>query len=475
MMLPSSADVLILGAGLAGLRAGLSCLEAAPGLKVVVASLTDGPSGSSFANGNDALGIHACQSDTEREAYVREVLALNRGALLSETLLSIQAEEGEARLRDLTTLGLSFIRDESGALMPHSSCFSPHSRRAFIFTRLADAYRRFRDRLDSLGCAFAHGWMPARILGNPVSGVLFIPAGGGAPTTVRARAVVAALGGPSRLFAHTMAGPGVPGYGQGLLARAGARMANQGYLQYMWGSVPGKRFWMPAETGSGGWTILMPEGSDRPGALVRMEDMVPGLAVLAASRAGHCPYGYGLEDAAIDHALLRGLGGDGVVTVVRPDGSRHRIAPMAHASNGGAVIDGNAETSVPGLLACGECATGMHGANRLGGCMVLATQVFGHRAGLRAAELALDAGSEPSGDGNDEGPEGICEDAGERREGLRRLAEGMSLHAVPGRRPGRRAFAAEMESRRDIARDWFLSLCLETTSGILAGMAYGAY
>lgn len=471
MMLPSSADVLILGAGLAGLRAALSCLEAAPGLKVVVASLTDGPSGSSFANGNDALGIHVCRSDADREAYVREVLALNRGALLSESLLSIQAEEGEARLRDLDALGLDFTRDASGALLPHSSCFSPHSRRAFIFTRLAVAYRRFRERLDSLGCAFAPGWMPARIAGDPVSGVLFVPAGGGAPVLVRTGAVVAALGGPSRLFARTMSGPGVPGYGQGLLSRAGARMANQGYLQYMWGLAPGKRFWMPAETGSGGWSVRMPEGSDRPGELVRMEDMVPELARLSALRAGHCPYGYGLDDAAIDHALLGGLGGDGVVTVVRPDGVEQRVAPMAHASNGGAVIDENAETSVPGLMACGECATGMHGSNRLGGGMVLATQVFGHRAGLRAARLAL--GADPVLPAN-AGQDDIAEEAAERREGLRWLADGMSLHAVPGRRPGRRAFAAEANSRRSRARDWLLSICLETTSGILAGMSFRA-
>lgn len=66
---------------------------------------------------------------------------------------------------------------------------------------------------------------------------------------------------------------------------------------------------------------------------------------------------------------------------------------MAHAGNGGAVIDAHGQTSVAGLFACGECATGMHGANRIGGAMVLATQVFGHRAGVAAARMAADAGS----------------------------------------------------------------------------------
>ena len=58
---------------------------------------------------------------------------------------------------------------------------------------------------------------------------------------------------------------------------------------------------------------------------------------------------------------------------------------MAHSGNGGARIDNYAQTSIPGLYAVGECASGMHGANRMGGGMVLATQVFGYAAGKNAA------------------------------------------------------------------------------------------
>lgn len=472
------ADVLILGAGLAGLRAALSCLEASPSLRVAVASPASGPSGSSFANVNDALGMHVCLTDQDREDYTREVLSLNQGtggAWLSPELLAIQAEDSEARFRDLLALGVPFTRDASGEPLAHSSCFSPHSRRAFVFTGLAKAHACFAARLEALGCRFLHGFQAASVLGDPARGALLMPCAAGGPPRpgqnrpiiVRARAVVAAMGGPARLFAHSMAGPN-PGFGQGVLARAGARMANLGFLQYMWGALPGKTFWQPGVTGGGGYRLERPgsrEGSS--GAPIAVEELVPGLGELSARRVGHCPFGYSLDDSAIDLALAEGLDSAGVATLLAPDGTPLRVAPMAHASNGGAMIDEHGQTSVPGLLACGECATGMHGANRVGGGMVLATQVFGHRAGVRAARIAEDSGPE---DAQAALPEQFLDDGAERREGLDWLARGLSRYAALGGRPGHAAFAAQVRQRLEQARDWRLSLSLETGLGILSNL-----
>lgn len=459
-MLPASTDVLVLGAGLAGLRAALSCLQSAPGLSVTVVSLSPGPAGSSFANQNDALGIHACLTDNDREAYTREVLSLNRGAWLSTPLLEIQAEESEERLRDLVVLGLPFKLEPSGALSPHASCFSPSSKRAYIFSPLGKAHACFIDRLTALGCRFADHWLPAAILGNPALGALLVHASGERQATVSAKAVIVALGGPGRLFAHSMAGPGVPGYGQGLLARAGAEMKNLGYLQYMWGMVPDKTFWQPAVLAAGGYHVIRPDGR-----VVRPEDEIAGFQEICAQRGGHCPYGHGLDDSVLDLFLAKALNQDATVTIDTPGNGYARVAPMAHASNGGAVIDVNAETSVPGLLACGECATGMHGSNRLGGAMVLATQVFGHRAGVRAAAIAANAGA--FGARSDEA---VATDEAERAEGLAWLAKGLSRFAILGGRPGHAGFRAELRQRLNSARDWRLSLSLETGFGIVASL-----
>ncbi len=471
-MRPLAVDVLILGAGLAGLRAALSCLSATPSLSVLVASLHDAPSGSSFANQNNALGIHACATSAEREAYFHEAVRLNRGAQLNEQLLSIQAEESWDRLLDLEALGLAFVRDASGRLLAHSSCFSPDSRRAYVFTGLAMAYHAFRARLDTLGCRFLPGCLTAALLPG---GALLLPerTHNGPPVAVGAKATIVALGGPGRLFAHSMAGPGVPGYSHGLLAQAGVRLANTGFLQWMWGTSPDKTFWQPAVLAQGGYTVRSATGE------IPFEELLEGSALggmssaiaklagqqrlseLAASRSGHCPFGYGLPDAALDLALAENMDATGVVHLRTPDGQPLDVAPMAHASNGGALIDEWGQTNVPGLLACGECATGMHGANRLGGGIILASQVFGHRAGLRAAQLA-DSGQEPGEvyDVAGELLEGLHTDVEERRQGLHDLGLGLSRFAALGGRPGHVRFKKHLETLR--SQDWLLTASQDT-------------
>jgi fumarate reductase (CoM/CoB) subunit A len=69
--------------------------------------------------------------------------------------------------------------------------------------------------------------------------------------------------------------------------------------------------------------------------------------------------------------------------------ARQEVVHFAHAFNGGIKIDERGESTLPGLYAAGEVAAGPHGADRIGGCMMTATQVFGQRAGQHAGLRAL--------------------------------------------------------------------------------------
>jgi len=182
---------------------------------------------------------------------------------------------------------------------------------------------------------------------------------------VDAGVVIAALGGPAPLFGRRICGPG-SGLAYGLLHHAGARLVNAGYLQFFWGHARGRAFVNPADLP---WSELAPE-----------------LSPLADSRRMHCPVAYGLPDAALDRELLARRDADGLVRLP----GQEPLALYAHAGNGGARIDELGRTTVPGLYACGECAGGMHGAQRLGGGMVLSALVFGARAGAAAAAEARD-------------------------------------------------------------------------------------
>jgi len=378
------ADVLVLGAGLAGLAAARAALEASPGSVVAVAAPGDGPSGSSFANIHDRLGLHAPATAAERQDFCREALTLGRPGVVREDLVKILSQEALDHRHGLEALGVSFVRDDGGAVRLFPACFSPRSRRAAVFYDLAHASRCLAGRVTALGGRLAPGLTAVSLLqespGARVLGALCEDAAGGLHVWP-ARAVVAAMGGPASLFLHNQAGRGGTGTGHGILAGAGAVMANTAYLQWMWARLPDRAFW-PV------WSLLGDAASllDRRGHPVPLPDTV---RAAAASRAEHCPLGHGLADAALDRFVL-GQTGEMGVAVIRASspgqsGESFRVALMAHAGNGGAVIDGHGRTTVPGLFAAGECATGMHGANRLGGAMVAACLVFGARAGKAAA------------------------------------------------------------------------------------------
>lgn len=375
----ATGHVLVLGAGLAGMRAAWAAKEAAPGLAVTLISPRKGPSGSSFANRNNALGVQA-PLPHEAEAFVTEALRLAPPAHIRPELVRALAADAPARVAELHGLGLSFRMADDGSPARFPGCFSPHPR-AQIFDGLAAAHAAFLAKLTDLGVRLLHGFEALELATDAtgrVCGARLYALRGGQTLTLRAGAVIAALGGPAPLFARRLCGPGGSALAYGLLHSAGARLVNAQYLQFFWGNVPDGSF-------------------VNPGALPWPEE----LAELAAARRSHCPMAYSLPDAALDRALLsrreaKGMRGmSGMRGLVRPplQGAEQQaeetpLALFAHAGNGGALVDEQGRTTVPGLYACGECAGGMHGAQRLGGGMVLSALVFGARAGAAAASEA---------------------------------------------------------------------------------------
>jgi L-aspartate oxidase len=459
-------DVLVLGAGLAGLRAAWAAKQAAPRARVLLVALRETPSGSSFANANNALGMQYCLDERERRAFAAEAVALAAPGRIEPGLADILANESAARLGDLEELGLAFARLPDGALRRHPGCFSASPPRAAVFSGLARAHALFLAKTTALGVAFLFNQRVLALVADEaarprrVVGALLAEPATGRPLAVAAGAVVAALGGPAPLFLFNQAGAANPGVSLALLARAGATLANVSYLQFMWAETGSGTFWPVARLAEPGLTVLNDRGLAEP---------VPEafgdacLGELAAARVGHCPFGHGLPDSRLDLFLAEHIGADHAVGVGLPEGGGVRVAPMAHAGNGGAAVDESGATSVAGLYAAGECATLMHGANRLGGAMVAATQVFGARAGTAAALAAPAApGTAALRAAARELAAGMSFDPAERAAGLARLAEGLQRHLVLGGRPGLRAFAGKLDTWLTRARDYELRLAVET-------------
>ncbi|ADU63288.1 MAG: FAD-binding protein [Pseudodesulfovibrio sp.] len=382
----TATDILVLGSGLAGLRAAWAAREGAPHLRVTVACLKSAPSGSSFTNRNNALGVQLLDTEPRQSAFCHEAIALGRPGFVNKKLVEILASESQDRVREMEALGLRLRRNPDGSLARFPGCGS-HDPRAAIFHDLNGAFNQYRIKTDSCGVDFSIG---TEILGivtdaGAARGAWGWDAGESAFTAVRARAVILALGGPAPLFARHQAGGANPGLSLGLLADAGVKTANEPFLQFMWGREDAS-FLNPASLLAPGHGLRMPDGS----RLDAGEALGPTLPKLRALRLAHCPAFHHQPQAALDRLLLHGLHQDGFARVETPNGVI-KAGLYAHAGNGGSVVDEHGQTSLPGLFAIGECATGMHGANRLGGAMVLATQVFGRRAGLAAARYAAGA------------------------------------------------------------------------------------
>lgn len=389
---PLRCDVLVLGAGLAGLRAAWAAAEAAPGARVLLAAPLAGPSGSALANANARLGVLAPHTDALRETLAARILALATPGQADPALIATLLEDTPARVAELAALGVPMERTPDGAQRLHPACFAPDHACAALLTDLPRAHALLAARARTLGAEMLPGLAATRLLAGPdgaACGALLTRLADGAPVAVAARAVIATLGGPAALFGATLAGPGSLGLGPGLLDGAGAALANCGFVQFFWSEVPGGAFFRVHALAAPGAGLREPGGAVRP--------LPPELVPHAAARATHCPASWGLPDAVLDRFLAARLDEAGTLDVTLADGRTTRIAPWAHSGNGGALVDPRGATTVPGLFAAGECATGMHGADRVGGAMAAAALVFGARAGAGAARHAMAATPLPDG------------------------------------------------------------------------------
>lgn len=395
-------DALVIGSGLAGLRAAEELARA--GLRTLLVSSGPFRSGSSFCPWTWGLGMVAPRNDAERQALFDEIgavgLGLNEGAL-TRTLVERVAGEIER----LQSIGVEFRpATEAAGVIPCFGSFRlawygfefPSARRAF--GRLADL-----ENLDIEGGLTVVDLFDAG-LGDKAA---LCYRTDGAPKIIRARAIVIATGGFTPLFSRNFSAETAPVPLHAAAAKLGCRMRNMEFVQFI-----------PAHTAPAARSIF----NERAFSRVRFE-AADGAAIfgdadrpLLEMRAAHGPFTTRLPDIAIDEAMFSRWRDTGqpVSAVYPPDidaepdtllrayfhwfrgkfkgeiPSRIGILHYAHACNGGIEIDAGGRTAVPGIFACGETSGGIHGADRIGGLSTGGALVFGAAAGRSAAAYCRD-------------------------------------------------------------------------------------
>ena len=396
-----SADVCVVGSGVAGLCVALHARAA--GLSVAVVTKVRVDDGSTrWAQGGIAAVLDP--ADTA-EAHARDTEVAGVG-LCEPAAVSVLVHEGPERLRQLIGWGAAFDRDPDGRLLltregGHSADRIVH---AGGDATGSEVQRALQDavRADP-GVTLVEHAMVLDLLTDATgraAGVTLHVLGEGSADgvgAVRARAVVLATGGMGQVYAATTNPPVSTGDGVALGLRSGAVATDLEFVQFHPTALylgPDARGQQPlvSEALRGEGAVL------RDGAGERFMVGVHPLAELAprdvvAKGITRVQLRDGVDHVWLDARSVPGIEHRFPTIVascrragVDPATDLVPVTPAAHYASGGLVTDLAGRTTVPGLYACGEVAcTGVHGANRLASNSLLEGLVFAARIG---ADLA---------------------------------------------------------------------------------------
>ncbi|MFD4606585.1 fumarate reductase/succinate dehydrogenase flavoprotein subunit [Streptomyces sp. NPDC058440] len=444
-------DVVVVGAGGAGLRAAIEARERGARTAVICKSLF-GKAHTVMAEGGIAAAMANANEHDTWQVHFRDTL--RGGKFLNQwRMAELHAQEAPQRVWELETWGALFDRTKDGRISQRNFGGHEYPRLAHVGDRTGlELIRTLQQKIVSLQqedkretgdyesrLKVFQECTVTRVLkdGNGVSGVFGYERESGRFFVLEAPAVVVATGGIGKSFKVTSNSWEYTGDGHALALLAGAPLLNMEFVQFH----PTGMVWPPSVKG-----ILVTESVRGDGGVLRnsedkrfMFDYIPDVfKEKYAESEGEADRWYEDPDnnrrppellprdevaRAINSEVKAGRGSPhggvflDVSTRMPAEVVRRRlpsmyhqfkeladvditaepmeVGPTCHYVMGGVAVDSDtaAARGVPGLFAAGEVAGGMHGSNRLGGNSLSDLLVFGRRAGWHAAEYATGASS----------------------------------------------------------------------------------
>ena len=390
-------DVLILGGGLAGLRAALAV---DPRLTVTVVTKDDlQGSSSQWAQG----GIAGVVDPEDRfDNHVADTLSAG-GGLCHADVVDAVVREAPTRIAELIAWGTRFDATNGALELGREG---GHSHRRIVHA-LGDATGRevMRAVIErTRGLANLEVWPDTFTIdlvtheGACRGAIVWHPAHG--KTIVWARRTILATGGAGQLYRESTNPPGASGDGLALAWRAGAELRDMEFMQFhptvLYIAGGSRSLITEAVRGAGAHLVdrdgrrFMPDFDPR--AELAPRDVVSRAITVVMHRTHHANVYLDLSHLDADLVRRQFPGMAAVCAKFGLDLARDRIPvrPGAHYMIGGVTVDADGRTTVPGLLAAGEVtSSGLHGANRLASNSLLEGLVYGGRAGAAASADAL--------------------------------------------------------------------------------------
>lgn len=403
-------DVLVVGAGAAGMYAAMAAAKAGADVVLVDRSLVGRGGATIMAQ----MTVAAALGETEPDHWVRhlaDTLAAGRG-LCNEELAAILCKEAPDRIRELDGWKVGWARNEDGGIRAVKAPGHQAQRCVYVdFLNTGPAVARtMRVQVSrTKGVSRVSGLAIRDLVVNDgrVVGAIGVNVDDGAVVTIAAKAVVLAAGGLTKLFRRNSASTNMAGDAYALALRAGADLIDMEFPQFfpighlaprLVGMDP--IMWDPFRYKLGGRLLngnmedfLENYGVTDSGTYTAPRD-ITSYAIVKENEAGRgSPHGGAyLSFMHVPEDKLREAFGP-VIDLLAKNGidlatMPVEVAPIAHYHMGGIRVNGQMETIVPGLYAAGEAVGGANGANRLSGNAIPEAFVFGERAGRFAAALA---------------------------------------------------------------------------------------
>lgn len=397
-------DVLVIGAGIAGLRAALEIPSSLEVLVVTKDSIQQ--SSSSYAQG----GIAGVLSPEDRfENHIEDTLTAGAG-LCARAIVELVVREAPNQINDLIRFGTHFDEEDGHLALTREG---GHSHRRIVHA-LGDAtghevMRAIIERakqtanitlwdktftIDLLTSSGEPGCVSPR---RCVGALVWRPRRG--KLLIWAKQTILASGGCGMVYRETTNPPVATGDGMAAAYRAGAELRDMEFMQFhptvLY--VAGSSRFLISEAVRGEGAYLRDKNGERfmpaedPRAELAPRDVVAQAIVRCMDRTQH-PNVY-LDLSHLDPARV-GQRFPGIAKVCRRFGldiakDRIPVRPGAHYMVGGVTVDAHGGTTIPGLWAAGEVtSSGLHGANRLASNSLLEGLVFGAACGRGAAEAA---------------------------------------------------------------------------------------
>ncbi len=440
-------DVLVIGAGGAGLRAAIAASVEGVSVGLVSKSLL-GKAHTVMAEGGIAAALANVDERDNWKVHFSDTM--RGGQYMNDwRMVELHAKEAPDRVRELEAWGALFDRTDDGRILQRHFGGHKYPRLLHVGDRTGlEMIRTLQDYGVHRGIDVHMECTILTLLthGDRIAGAFGYDRQRGRLQLFRAKAVVLATGGLGKAYKITSNGWDNTGDGHSLAYHAGAQLIDMEFLQFH----PTGMVWPPSVRG-----MLVTEGVRGEGGILLNKDghrfMFDDIPTLYADQTADNEeegwrYTQGDKDARRPPDLLtrdhvarcivreiregRGSPHGGVFLDIAwikqklPNAAQHikkklpsmyhqfrrladiditkepmEVGPTTHYAMGGVRVDADTQMStLPGLFAAGECAAGLHGANRLGGNSLSDLLVFGKRAGEFAARFARQKAADPIDD-----------------------------------------------------------------------------